>query len=194
MGSRVLCGFSLHIHALHLDLVDFKRTGIALTQPLLKKYQQFVSILPAFLQQKAFLVQSDQVQTEILGPQQDILPQKPVLAVNNFLLQLARTAACHITGRELKSLLDHQFGTGHSGHTVGIERTVFHTRIFQVVLRPHFHFTGLGRILSGLQFLVVLFHGTKHRFDRLGMQGRSCQNASQCQYPIYFLDVHNLAI
>ena len=185
MCRMVLCHFRLHLHAFHLDFIHLQGIGISFFQTLFKQLQQGIGIFLPFHEQSLFLIQANQVETQILGLQQNIAAKRLLLTVEHIFLQFSGTVACRIQGREIKSLCHHQFRTGHSIYSFGKERAVLHTGVFQVILRLHFHLGCFRRMKDRLQFLVILLYRLQYFFYFLCLHAAGkCQSCKP--HPSYF--------
>ena len=162
MGGIVLRHFGLHAHPFHFDFVHFEDARITFFQAFFEEGKQLAGILRPLLQQGVLLVEHYQVEAKVLGTEQDIAACRLLPAVESRLLPLARLAACTVKRREIESLCHDQFGTGHAGDAPGVERAVFHRRVFEVVFRLHFEFRGERALPLCLKLLVVLLHLPEH--------------------------------
>ena len=193
MCGIVLSHFGLHLHAFHLDFIHFQGIGIPLFQAFFEQLQQGIGILHPLGQQLLFLVQPNQVQTQVLGLQQNVATEHLLLTVQHVFLRFSGTGACRIQRGEIKSLRHHQFRTGHAVHIACIKRTVLHAGVFQVIPCLHFHLGRFHAMHTGLKFLVVLLHGLQHLFYFLCLQPAGKSQARK-QYPSKFFHASVLLV
>ena len=169
IGRIVFSHGGTQVHQFHFHLVHFQDIDITFLETFVKERIEFFGILQALPIKRFQLVQTDEVEAKLLGPQQDVAPEDGLLEVEGATLQLAILPALGIKRREINALCHLEFDFRTDSVLLAKLAGIGHRRVFEVVFISHVQLLGPRILLAGLEFTVVLFNAFQHSLDASGL-------------------------
>ena len=169
------------IQQLQIDLISLDHVGVALLQLRRIESGEPLGVIQSCGEQSSLLVQKDQVQTDRLGLEQDLLAERRALPVEPGGTLFRQLATLIIERGEIERLRGDELTRESHILLVSPEMRIGDAGIGQVIIEFRLHFLGLERLIVRLQLLVVgldLPQDLVHR-ERLRARRQRDRGASQ---------------